>query len=170
MIIRRMFMVKKYSSILLIIFCLLFVLAACSSNQTTNATQPAMSSGLNGTIPAGQTSTQQLTTVAATEVSTAVATETRTPEPTATATAVTIESTAIITIYCQNGPSENYASVYIMKKGSQMTTLGRNDANDYYLVQFEDGTNNQCWAWKNYISIAGNSYDLPVVTVKATTK
>ena len=163
-------MVKKYLSVLLVLFCLLFALTACGS-QSTNTSQSSMPSGASGTMPAGQAPAQpgatEVATEAATEAPTATATITSTPAPTATATAVTMESTAIISIYCQNGPSEDYASVYIMKKGSQMLTLGRTAASDYYLVQFEDGTNHQCWAWKNYLTIDGNSYDLPVVTVEA---
>lgn len=159
-------MVKKYLSVLLVLFCLIFALTACSS-QSTSTSQSSMPSGASGTMPAGQAPAQQGATEVATEAVTATATVTSTPAPTATATAVTMESTAIISIYCQNGPSEDYASVYIMKKGSQMLTLGRTAASDYYLVQFEDGTNHQCWAWKNYLTISGNSYDLPVVTVEA---
>jgi hypothetical protein len=158
-------MVKKFLSLLLVLFCLAFALTACSS-LANSSTPPAVPSGSTGTPAAGQPATQAATT----EAPTVVPTETSTPEPTATATAVTMESTAIISIYCQSGPSENYASVFIMKKGSQMHTLGRNEQNDYYLVQFEDGTNNQCWAWKNYISIDGNAYELPVVTVNAAKK
>lgn len=174
---------KKYLSILFVVFCLTLALTACSSQS---ATQSAMPSGNppTGTMPTGGTmaaagakATNVAATESATQAATDVATEaasetpavTETPAATATEAVITFPATPVISFYCLKSPDENSVGVKRLVKGSEYTALGRDENTEYYLVQYSDSSSDTCWAWKNYITIEGNGYTLPVVTT-ATAK
>ncbi len=162
---------KKLLTIILSV-CLVAILAACSAATSTtpsgnppSGTMPANPSGM---MPAGSPGGSATSTTAATATSTAVPTVTSTPAPTATATPVTYSATAILSIGCRKGPADSYDITNFVKSGETFTALGRDAANDYYLIQSTSGTPYSCWIWKNYITINGNAYTLPLATVAPT--
>jgi len=159
---------KKLLSIILSV-CLVAILAACSSTPSGNPPSGTMPANPSGTMPAGGPGGSVTSTVAATVIAaTDAPTVTSTPAPTATATPVTYSATAILSIGCLKGPADTYEITNFVKSGDTFTALGRDDANDYYLIQSTSGTQYSCWIWKNYITINGNAYTLPVATVAPT--
>jgi hypothetical protein len=109
-------------------------------------------------------------TVASTAVPSATTTVTNTPAPTATATPVTFESTVITSIMCLAGPAETYTRIGYLKAGATLVTYARDVQNNYFLIQFPGDSTKTCWVWKNYITVNGNSYTLPVATAEPITK
>jgi len=164
---------KKSVKIVIIVTLLALALAACSSTSQTSSTQGNPPSGqMQGTPPAGapqsgDTAAAPLTDATATVAATSATTETATPEPTAaptaTATPVTVNLTVISAIGCVAGPSESAAFAGVLKTGAELTALGRNASNTFYLIDNPSSDGNQCWVWNNYVLINGISSDLPVV-------
>lgn len=166
-------MIRKTILTLLIASLLLISLAACSS-QTSST--PSMSGNPpSGTQPAGAPPSGEGTPAeaAATEVATAEATAaptaTSTPQqPTATATPVTFESTVITSIMCQTGPGEDYAGYDYLKQGESLLTMARDAETNYFLIEAPNKAGTTCWVWKNYVTVEGNSYTLPIATETAS--
>jgi glucose/arabinose dehydrogenase len=164
---------KKSFKIVLIITVLALALAACSSTSQSSTAQGNPPSGqMQGTPPAGapqsgDAAAAPATDATATVAATAAVTETATPEataaPTATATPVTVDLTVISAIGCVAGPSESAAFAGYLKTGAELTALGRNASNTFYLIDNPSSEGNQCWVWNNYVLINGISSDLPVV-------
>ncbi len=164
---------KKSFKIVVIIMMLALTLSACSSSTQTAANQGNPPSGdMQGTPPAGapqggDTAAAPATDATAPVAATIAATETSTPEPTsaptATATPVTVDLTVISAIGCVAGPSESAAFAGYLKTGAELTALGRNASNTFYLIDNPSSEGNQCWVWNNYVLINGISSDLPVV-------
>ncbi len=151
----------------LLLVCLVFALAACSTK--TSSTQPSQPGNQSGTMPAAAP-VNATATVAPTAVPSVTATVTNTPAPTATATPVTFDSTVITSIMCLAGPAETYTRVAYLKAGDTYTTYARDAQNNYFLIQFPGNTAKTCWVWKNYVTVNGNSYTLPVATAEPATK
>jgi hypothetical protein len=164
---------KKSFKIVLIVTVLALALTACSSTSQTSTSQGNPPSGqTQGTPPAGapqggDTAAAPATEATATIAATTAATETATPEPiaapTATATPVTVNLTVISAIGCVASPSESAAFAGYLKTGAELTALGRNASNTFYLIDNPSSDGNQCWVWNNYVLINGISSDLPVV-------
>lgn len=164
---------KKSFKIVLIITVLALALAACSSTSQSSTTQGNPPSGqMQGTPPAGApqsgdaaaaTAIDATATVAATTAVTETATPEATAAPTATVPPVTVDLTVISAIGCVAGPSESAAFAGYLKTGAELTALGRNASNTFYLIDNPSSEGNQCWVWNNYVLINGISSDLPVV-------
>lgn len=157
-------MSKKILSIILLASVLILALAACSA-KTSGAPSGAPSGNPpSGTMPAAQGGANVTATIEATATSTPVPTATSTTAPTATATVVTYSASPILSITCLKGPADTYYVYGYVKVGESLTALARNETNDYYLVQSTTDTTKKCWLWKNYVTINGNAYTLPVST------
>jgi hypothetical protein len=153
-------MQKKFISIILLAGMLIMALAACSATANGAPTGNSPS----GTMPAASSEANATATVLATETATPAPSATSTTAPTATATVVSYSASPILAITCLRGPADTYAVVYYLKQGESLTALARNDSNDYYLVQSTTDSQKVCWLWKNYVTINGNAYTLPVST------
>jgi hypothetical protein len=46
----------------------------------------------------------------------------------------------------------------------QVLAIGRDAGNEYVLVQSPTNAQKTCWVWKDYITVKGDSYTLPVVS------
>jgi hypothetical protein len=92
------------------------------------------------------------------------ATETPTLTPTPTFVPIpTVESLkASVTVdllSCRYGPGSEYLFLYGLRKGANIKLIGRTDLNNWVYV---DGKN-KCWVNINFIQIAGDRLNLPVV-------
>ncbi len=164
---------KKSLKIVVILTLFALALAACSSSTGSSTNQGSMPSGqMQGTPPAGgpqgngaspSDAAPAATTEAATATPEATATVAATALPTATTTPVTVDLTVISAIGCVAKPSENAAFAGYLSTGAELTALGRNESNTFYLIDNPSAAGQQCWVWNNYVLISGISSDLPVV-------
>ena len=159
---------RKSWIILSTLICLVLVLTACSSQSSSTQTGPSNGQPPSGTMPAGgpgATEVAATATEVATEAATEAPTATATEAPTATATSVTMSATPVISFYCTKEANEKSVGVKRLVLGTEYTAIGRDSETDFYLVQYDD-SGSTCWAWKNYITVLGNGYTLPVVTAE----
>ena len=155
-------MVKKYLTAIMLTF-LVFLLAACSTQTTQTAPRQ----------PANQTDTGFIASTAITAPATLApsTTPTNTPEPTFTAspTPTPATLTMLISIMCQNGPSDSATRIGYLQSGATLTVLGRDVANQYYYIQDPAVKGGYCWVWNNYVTVNGESYALPVISTATPT-
>jgi hypothetical protein len=135
---------------------LVLILAACSTNVNPTGTRPS------GTFSAP--SAAPTTAPATVEATTVTPSASDTPAPTPTTTTVTIQSNIITAIYCLSGPADTYPAVENLATNQQVLAIGRNAGNEYVLVQSPTNAQKTCWVWKDYITVKGDSYTLPVVS------
>lgn len=155
-------MVKKYLTAIILTF-LVFSLAACSAQATQTASKQ----------PGNQAGTGFVASTATTAPATLPpsATPTDTPEPTATVspTPTPATLTMLISIMCQDGPSDSAARIGYLQSGATLTVLGRDAANQYYYIQNPAVKGGYCWVWNNYVTVNGESYALPVISTATPT-
>jgi hypothetical protein len=157
-------MTKKTILIIFIASLLIISLAACASQNSS--TPGASGNPPSGTLPAGGPMDATAVEDTATTEPTAAPTATATPQP--TATPVTFEATVITSIMCQTGPGENYERYDYLKQGETLLTFGRDADTNYFLIEAPNKAGTTCWVWKNYVTVEGNGYTLPIATVTAS--
>jgi uncharacterized protein YraI len=60
---------------------------------------------------------------------------------------------------CRYGPGPNYLYLYALRKGANITLVGRTDGNSWVWVEGD----NPCWVHAKYLEIAGDPSRLPIV-------
>jgi hypothetical protein len=171
------FMSKKLISIVVLACVIIMTLVACTAKTSSTTNGAPSGNPPSGTMPSGTRPSGTMpaanstdTTVATTAAPTATTepTATNTPAPTATATAVTYSASPILAITCLRGPADTYTVLYYVSQGESLTAIGRDATNSYYLVQSTTDSTKVCWLWKDYVTVNGNAYTLPVATALPT--
>ena len=93
-----------------------------------------------------------------TATDTPLPTDTASPSPVPTVDRLNAQVTADL-LSCRYGPGAHYLYLYALRKGANITLVGRTDGNSWVWV--EGG--NKCWVHANYLEIAGDPSRLPIV-------
>jgi hypothetical protein len=97
-------------------------------------------------------------TAAPTASDTPLPTNTASPSPVPTVDRLPAQVTADL-LSCRYGPGPDYLYLYALRKGANITLVGRTDGNSWVWV--EGGK--MCWVHANYLEIAGDPGRLPIV-------
>lgn len=65
---------------------------------------------------------------------------------------------------CRLGPGPEYGRVGILNVEEVSEVLGRNAAGTWWLIRNPDRSNQVCWLWGRYATLAGDAGGLPVAT------
>jgi uncharacterized protein YraI len=85
-------------------------------------------------------------------------TDTASPSPVPTVDRLKAQVTADL-LSCRYGPGPNYLYLYALRKGANITLVGRADGNNWVWVEGE----NMCWVNTKFLEVAGDPSRLPVV-------
>ncbi len=134
----------------------LFLATACGflATPTTTPLSPSQTPPLEvATDPLSPTPPPS-----ATFTQTPLPTHTASPPPISTIDRIKAQVTADL-LSCRYGPGPDYLYLYALRKGANITLVGRADGNNWVWV--EGG--NMCWVNARFLDIAGEASRLPVV-------
>lgn len=154
----------------LAVFCILALgMLACSVTFDLG-TQPAstQTSQLSGLE---QVSTMVAQTLQAFTQEALSATPTNTPMPTATATTAktSVPPTLSVSVAtnCYAGPSTNYGFVITIYPGISVIVVGKDTADNYWIIDVPNYPGTICWLSGQYASVAGDTSNLSVPVTPA---
>ena len=93
---------------------------------------------------------------------------TLTPTPVFTFTPSVPQISVSVATNCRVGPGKVYDRVGGLLVGEVTEVFGRNPAGTYWYVRNPDNSNDYCWLWGEYATLAGNIQVLPVFTPPPT--
>jgi len=149
---------------LLTLFCIgAVVMAACSVNVDLGAS-PSSSTPTQRVTGVNQASTMVAQTLQAFTQTALFATPANTSTPTATATASSAPRPPTLSVgvatTCYTGPNANYASVITIRPGITVTVVGRDAADNYWIIDVPGYPGTICWLSGQYASISGETSNL----------
>ena len=88
---------------------------------------------------------------------------TSTPTATATASGTPMPSTLSVSVAtnCYTGPNTNYGTVNIIYPGTTVTVVGKDTADNYWIIDVPGYPATTCWLSGRYASVNGDISDLP---------
>lgn len=91
------------------------------------------------------------------------ATPTSTPVPTATATNIPLPATLSVSTAtdCRAGPSANYGFVITIRPGTVVTVVGKDIADNYWIINVPGYPGTVCWISGQYAQVVGDVGSLP---------
>ncbi len=160
----------KFSRLSLILFCLVFGIAACNlpTAQGSGPAAPQNGQPNNGSDPQAATAQAATAIQQALEATmTAMATPipptpsfTDTPAPTNTPS-IPLLSVSTAT-NCRTGPGTAYDILGGIAPGQQAEVVGRDATGNYWIVRLPSSPTVICWAWGQYATVTGNTAALPI--------
>jgi hypothetical protein len=155
---------RRNKAVLILTCVLVLAILACGVSVDLGTapspvpTQPLSSQNQLGTIVA-QT-LQALTQQAAS----ATPTHTATPTNTATSTNTPVPPTLSVSAStdCYAGPGTRYGRVITIYPGNTVTVVGKDTADNYWIINVPNYPGTVCWLSGQYASVGGATNDLPV--------
>jgi len=149
---------------LLALFCIgALVMVACSVTVDLGASPSSTSTQQNTDV--NQVPTMIAQTLQALTQTALFATPANTSTPTATATASgkPMPSTLSVSVAtnCYTGPNTNYGTVIIIYPGTTVTVVGKDTADNYWIIDVPGYPATTCWLSGRYASVNGDISDLP---------
>jgi hypothetical protein len=155
-------------------------LAACGGNVTvtpsegaiqtaiaqTDTSEKKMEMALNATLTAmGKGGAQETPSLAAAILATETLTSappTVTPAPGPVTVSVSVDT------WCSKGPALIYDKVFVFKVGETARVIGREEFNNYWVIEKPDNPAITCWLWGKYATLTGDPSTLPVIAPPPT--
>jgi len=167
----------KLNPILASVTILVTASLACSAPSYATADPNFINTSVAQTFAAVQAQTQpgipvtgpqDTATPTLTASPTLTPTITLTPTPIFTATpSIPLISVSVPT-NCRVGPGKAYDRVGALLVGEYTEIVGRDLAGNYWYVRNPDNSNDFCWLWGEYATLAGNISVLPIFTPPPT--
>ena len=156
---------------LLVLFCILaLAMLACGVTVDLGTSSPASTPTPTSSGP-DQVSTMVAQTLGAFTQEALLATpaDTSTPTPTATITNTPLPPTLSVGVAtnCYAGPSTSYGFVITIYPGTSVTVVGKDIADNYWVIDVPGYPGTVCWLSGQYASVSGDTVDLsaPATTV-----
>jgi uncharacterized protein YraI len=84
-----------------------------------------------------------------------------TSTPAATATALPASLSVSLATNCYAGPSTHYGMVYTIRPGTTVTVVGKDTADNYWIIDVPGYPGTVCWLSGQYASLSGGFSNLP---------
>jgi hypothetical protein len=149
---------------LLALFCIgAMAMVACSVTVDLGASPSSTSTQQNtevNQVPTMIAQTMQALTQTALFDSPA---NTSTPTATATASGTSMPLTLSVSVAtnCYTGPNTNYGTVITIYPGTTVTVVGKDTADNYWVIDVPGYPGTTCWLSGRYASLSGDISDLP---------
>jgi hypothetical protein len=145
---------------------------AMDATQTMQAVATQVQATLNAAAQptAGQAATapSASSTQVPSNTPAASPTASETPPPSPTSTPTTPTAHVDQNTNCRSGPAVIFDLRYTANAGTDLTVVGRTTLNDYAIVNDPNHPGQTCWLWLRYVTIHGDTSQLPLSTPPPT--
>jgi hypothetical protein len=132
----------------------------------TDTAQKNMEIALNATLTAmGKGAAQETLSPAMETLATATLTS---APPTVTPTSGPVMVSVSADTWCSKGPALIYDKVFVFKVGQTAKVIGREEFNNYWVIEKPDNPAITCWLWGKYATLTGDPSALPVIAPPPT--
>ena len=144
----------------LALFCALaLAMLACGITVDLGTPQPFSQDKVSSMVAQTlQAFTQEA--LSATPVNTPLATATATPTATPTNTSVPPTLSVSVATNCYAGPNTNYGFVITIYPGTTATVVGKDAADNYWIIDVPNYPGTLCWLSGQYTSVSGDTSNL----------
>ena len=144
----------------LALFCICaLVMVACSVTVDLGASPSSTPTQQNADVV--QVSTMVAQTLQSLTQTALMAVPTITSTPTVTATALPASLSVSLATNCYAGPSTHYGLVYTIRPGTVVTVVGKDMADNYWIIDVPGYPGTVCWLSGQYASLSGGLSALP---------
>ncbi|MGM0375109.1 MAG: tail fiber domain-containing protein [Chloroflexota bacterium] len=152
---------NRYTKLLFVFLILLLSVLACNLPEERSPTPTVY---LQETSSSPEEETNQAPGPDQSQAATDTPTPSLTPTITLTSTPKVPKASVSINTNCRAGPGKNYKKLGVVTVGEKTEIVGIGSTGHYYIVVNPDNPSGVCWLWDKYVTVHGNTSQLPQMT------